>query len=719
MKIPKLDFFNSSLPSQQDGGNSDLDYLKSIELLLDENWIHNKLKEKNIQLYEAKNSIELIDYCIEQKISFSPIFDIEFYSNQQGLPPDKAIEHYLTEGFKKYNNPNYLFDSNYYLLKNKDVAKAGINPIAHFIKYGWKEKRNPHPLFDLDYYTRLYPDIDNGKINPYFHYLNFGFKENRDPHPLFSSSYVKKKYNLDITQDALKHYLDKSNDFNSTHDLFNPEFLFSNSNLTPRDNESPLETFMSSDPDLQLVTTEKFDPKYYVEENGLNIDIHPIIHYVKFGKEEGRQSAIYLSPEIKQQILAARDLEPRVVRTHKNYYDLYQFSLPPVYSNEYILLKRCLENISQKPDLIFLLSTMRRGGAEIFALKIMQSVLRNSNEKILLILTDQADCEAAEWIPKNTNLECLNFQEFEPSTSFEQRQNILNHIISFLKPKNIMNVNSWVGWELYKNYGIGLSKSTLLDTCLFCYDYDKNFRKSGYAPQYFRECIPWMNAVVTDNYSFKNDLIDDFGLHGKLADMIKVLHQHADFALPKINQESLLDRIENNFFNDRPKVLWASRMAYQKRPDLLIQIADRIPSVEFYVWGGNINKFLEPGQELPENIIVKGTFEKLADIPYYTYDMFIHTCSWDGLPTMVLDMVNVGLPVIAPDVGGIPDLVSEKTGWLIQDNEDVESYTKAIKEVISDSVRVREKLEAAQALLKELHSYAAFDSSIKQELSYE
>ena len=46
------------------------------------------------------------------------------------------LAHYLRQGALEGRDPNPLFDSDWYLQQNPDVAKAGVNPLAHYLRAG-------------------------------------------------------------------------------------------------------------------------------------------------------------------------------------------------------------------------------------------------------------------------------------------------------------------------------------------------------------------------------------------------------------------------------------------------------------------------------------------------------------------------------------------------------------------------------------------------------
>jgi O-antigen biosynthesis protein len=76
-----------------------------------------------------------------------------------------------------------LFDPDWYLAHNPDVAQAGVNPLIHYIQYGGFEGRDPSPSFSSTWYLEAYEDVKKADINPLIHFLKYGRLENRKPLP--------------------------------------------------------------------------------------------------------------------------------------------------------------------------------------------------------------------------------------------------------------------------------------------------------------------------------------------------------------------------------------------------------------------------------------------------------------------------------------------------------------------------------------------------------
>lgn len=79
-----------------------------------------------------------------------------------------------------------LFDPEYYLFLNPDVAAAGIDPRKHYLSSGEAEGRNPNPFFSVDWYIASYPDRGCTRANAREDYIATGCRLGYDPHPEFS-----------------------------------------------------------------------------------------------------------------------------------------------------------------------------------------------------------------------------------------------------------------------------------------------------------------------------------------------------------------------------------------------------------------------------------------------------------------------------------------------------------------------------------------------------
>uniref|UniRef100_UPI001FCC3923 rhamnan synthesis F family protein n=1 Tax=Methylobacterium sp. B34 TaxID=95563 RepID=UPI001FCC3923 len=77
------------------------------------------------------------------RIEGSDLFDAEWYQTTHvpGLSSNQAARHYLREGAALGMNPSPLFDGEWYLGNNSDVARAGSNPLLHYLESGRAEGR--------------------------------------------------------------------------------------------------------------------------------------------------------------------------------------------------------------------------------------------------------------------------------------------------------------------------------------------------------------------------------------------------------------------------------------------------------------------------------------------------------------------------------------------------------------------------------------------------
>ena len=165
--------------------------------------------------------------------------------------------------------PRPLFDDDYYLAHNPDVAASGNNPSAHFHDYGWKEGRDPSAAFSTQAYLAKYPDVRQAGMDPLMHYLVYGQYEGRTitpaqvtADPLIDSTYYRATY-ADVRMsgaDPAQHYLRYGSVEGRNPDAF-------------------------------------FDTNYYLTQNAdvRASGVNPLLHYEAFGFKEGRDPSLLFS----------------------------------------------------------------------------------------------------------------------------------------------------------------------------------------------------------------------------------------------------------------------------------------------------------------------------------------------------------------------------------------------------------------------------------------
>ena len=135
------------------------------------------------------------------------------------------------------------------------------------------------------------------------------------------------------------------------------------------------------------------------------------------------------------------------------------------------------------------------------------------------------------------------------------------------------------------------------------------------------------------------------------------------------------------------RILWASRLTSQKRPEVMLAIAKKalqiFPDFVIDVYGNRGEDFDVTLFDGLSNLVYHGGYSSFEQICCVEYFCFLYTSAYDGIPTILLEAAGMGLPIIAPDVGAVAEFIeSEVTGILLPDINDAEqmadAYVKAI-----------------------------------------
>ncbi|MBI4014456.1 MAG: glycosyltransferase family 4 protein [Candidatus Aenigmarchaeota archaeon] len=116
---------------------------------------------------------------------------------------------------------------------------------------------------------------------------------------------------------------------------------------------------------------------------------------------------------------------------------------------------------------------------------------------------------------------------------------------------------------------------------------------------------------------------------------------------------------------DRLTMLTVARPDEIKGPGMLASIIEKCPDVNFLLVG--ISE-AEPLKSMnAKNAIKLGKMGNEDAKKYYSAaDCFLLTSRSEGMPTVLVEALSSGLPVIATKVGGVPDVVDHRVGFLIE-----------------------------------------------------
>ena len=152
---------------------------------------------------------------------------------------------------------------------------------------------------------------------------------------------------------------------------------------------------------------------------------------------------------------------------------------------------------------------------------------------------------------------------------------------------------------------------------------------------------------------------------------------------------------KNNPSPDRIcRIVSCSNIVLVKRVDLLceglLHLASLYPT-QIFEWnhfgdGPLMSKLTTLIQNSPTNLTIRlwGQTPNERILVYYTenpIDLFINTSSSEGVPVSIMEAQSFGIPVIAPQVGGIPEIVSYQNGYLLDPNPSPSEIAQAVWEM--------------------------------------
>ena len=515
-----------------------------------------------------------------------------------------------------------MFDADYYLHANPDVAAAAADPWTHFVDHGIFEGRRPGSphlsradraliletgIFDAKFYLESNPDVAAAGVNPLDHFLRHGSRENRSPGPGFDAQWYKRIYMRDDAGNAILHYLRFGKD---------------------------------------LGWRPRLPPEILAATHALIADLN------------GIDPAFDSDPWIREpQLLDSATGEP-AGPIWGAFRDLFN-TLPVV------------------PDFFIFAPWLTRGGSDrIVALIARMAEQRGLGSKLVVFLTESKEETTRSWLPSSIHV--VNFAARWPELTLAQRCDLINLLITGFRPGKVLNINSISCWEAYRAFGARLAANADLYSFVFGRDFSEDGFPCTFIDTHVRESLPMLRRLYSDNLAAIEYVRNAYGVPPSLEDRLRVLRTPAIapaiLPTPSARPQGISLR-----------VFWTGRFSREKNIPLLASIIRHCPaSMRFDIWGtGPKQAEIERLVADDHRVRYRGTYDDLDELPLSEYDAFLFTSLHEGRPNVLIEQACIGFPIVASQVGGVSEILDHRA-WLIDTPNSAKAYVAALEAIAAD-----------------------------------
>lgn len=340
--------------------------------------------------------------------------------------------------------------------------------------------------------------------------------------------------------------------------------------------------------------------------------------------------------------------------------------------------ERAVTVVNKPTGVLYIAPWMTIGGADKATLDWFRYISPEAFRRYLLTtlvsdnaLFDQCDALADEaW--------CL--------PAMVNRQAIPQFVIDFIATRNVDIVhimNSKLGFDL-----IPAIKLAFPDIPVVVQMHCESSGRTGYPRYVASRYDNLVNAYSVISEDMKECMVDYHVSPSK----VEVIYLGVD-AMDEFNPHNPNGRaptLDPDCFH----VLFPARLTDQKRPDLMLEIAAevaaRVPKVRFHVVGdGELRSDLECSRDtlgLAEVVQFHGASKNMWGW-YKACDLTLLCSEFEGIPLVLFEAMSMGVPIVAPLVGGTGELLDEEAGIAVEGDARAKQYADAIAELACDPER--------------------------------
>lgn len=220
----------------------------------------------------------------------------------------------------------------------------------------------------------------------------------------------------------------------------------------------------------------------------------------------------------------------------------------------------------------------------------------------------------------------------------------------------------------------------------------------------------WSSRIVMVSDALRQTYVRGGGVRRS---KVRVVHNGIEVERFRADRAAARQRIEREFAipSGVPVVATVSVLREGKGIEVLLDAARSVPDAIFLIVGD--------GPKGPEWRRIAETHRVSDRVRWAGYrtdvdallggcDLFAHPTLSDAFPTVLLEAMAAGLPIVASNVGGVPEIVVPGETGLLVPAGDARRLAAAINEIAGDTERTRRMGARAQRIAEERFSIDAW-----------
>ncbi|MCX2560897.1 glycosyltransferase [Acetobacter farinalis] len=411
--------------------------------------------------------------------------------------------------------------------------------------------------------------------------------------------------------------------------------------------------------------------------------------------------SLYIQELVHRANLIDPEIHPYVLHDARFFTNI---GIPETFGRAYAKICEILKGQSYTD--VFFLPFLSKGGGEKYILNFIREVIKEEKRSCLILLGEELclskeRCQVPEGVTVLDLYELLGETDREkiPEISVRIIENFANQARIFLKfcPFCVSVMKAYA--DFFLSYQL-----VCFYFCPPCYVLNNVLYEDGSEYNFLSEYRNHIDYVISDNHAALAQLEYRIPTYREASETLYTYTQPAE--RPVVQQEG------------ERRLIWASRLDAQKRPDLLRKIAlelhDQGIETPIYVYGSSVLDRFDPEyfRDCP-NIVYKGDFRGLESLPFTSGDAFLYTSLFDGLPNVLLEAAEMKIPIITVDVGGISELIQENSGFLVQNSMDdnvlVARYLEQIKAFLAaPQFEIESKVQCLYEHFEQQHAQSTY-----------